>query len=115
MAASGEKKVVPAEYSAYRSQTLKDYHVILEYKNLQKKCPQGVYVLPSTGSMRVWHGVVFVRGALYKNGIFKFRIDIPKAYPSNGVRPFVTFHTNVFHPMIDPAVSASTHHCIIIA
>jgi len=46
-----------------------------------------------------WHGVLFVRQKLYKNGIFKFVLEIPLNYP--GVCPSVKFISKVFHPQVD--------------
>ena len=59
----------------YRSQTLKDYQIMIEYKHLKHHAPRGMYVLPSFTDRRCWHGVVFLRQGLYKRGIFKFIVS----------------------------------------
>lgn len=88
--------------SEYKSQTVKDYSLTIEYKHLQLRAPGGVYVVPSFDNLRVWHGVIFIRQGMYRDGIFKFRIDIPDSYPADDARPTVTFHTSVYHPLVDP-------------
>ena len=64
----------------YRTQTMKDYSIMIEYKNLKQHVPSGIYVLPSFDDFRVWHGVIFIRHGLYQGGVFKFRIELPKEY-----------------------------------
>ena len=86
----------------YRSQTLKDYQIMIEYKHLKHHAPRGMYVLPSFTDRRKWHGVVFLRQGLYKRGIFKFIVEMPESYPEDGARPTVRFLNHVFHPMVDP-------------
>jgi len=78
---------------------LKDYTLLMEFKKLKHQAPPGVYVIPSAYSLRLWHGVIFLRKGLYKNGIFKFFLKIPESYPDNG--PKVLFISQVFHPLID--------------
>jgi len=78
---------------------LKDYTLLMEFKKLKHQAPPGLYVLPSAHSLRLWHGVIFLRKGLYKNGIFKFFLKIPESYPDNG--PRVVFISQVFHPLID--------------
>jgi ubiquitin-protein ligase len=47
----------------------------------------------------VWHGVVFVREGPYKDGIFKFQMNIPPSYPAKA--PEVSFISKVYHPLVD--------------
>jgi ubiquitin-protein ligase len=42
---------------------------------------------------------VFVREGPFKDGIFKFQINIPTSYPAKA--PEVTFITKVYHPFVD--------------
>eukprot|EP00941_MAST-03F_sp_MAST-3F-sp1_P002748 g2748.t1 len=88
--------------SEYKTQRVLDYSLTIEYKHLQLRAPGGVYVVPSMDNMRVWNGVIFIRQGLYRDGIFKFRMDIPQNYPADNARPTVTFFTPVFHPLVDP-------------
>lgn len=46
----------------------------------------------------VWHGVIFVRDKIYKNGIFKFVINFPTNYPLK--IPEVFFITPIIHPYV---------------
>lgn len=68
-------------------------------KQLQKFCPNGVYIVPQFDNINIWHGVLFVREGYYKDGIFKFEIDIPKTYPQSP--PTVKFISKVVHPLIN--------------
>ncbi|CAH0479355.1 unnamed protein product [Peronospora belbahrii] len=85
----------------YRSQTMKDYGLMIEYKHLRQHVPSGIYVLPSFDHSRVWYGVIFIHAGLYRNGIFKFTIFLPESYNGPGTYPRIVFHTNVFHPYVD--------------
>jgi ubiquitin-protein ligase len=98
----GQTEETLVTLSEYKSQTVKDYSLTIEYKHLQLRAPSGVYVLPSFDSLRRWHGAIFVRQGTYRDGVFKFRMDIPVNYPADGARPSVTFFTPVFHPLVDP-------------
>lgn len=64
----------------YRSQTMKDYGLMIEYKHLRQHVPAGIYVLPSFDNSRIWYGTIFIHQGLYRNGIFKFTIEIPSEY-----------------------------------
>ena len=70
----------------YRSQTLKDYQIMIEYKHLKHHAPRGMYVLPSFTDRRCWHGVVFLRQGLYKRGIFKFIVSGGKGAKEGATR-----------------------------
>ncbi|KAL4137304.1 hypothetical protein PRIC2_000826 [Phytophthora ramorum] len=84
----------------YRSQTMKDYGLMIEYKHLRQHVPSGIYVLPSFDHSRVWYGAIFVHAGLYRNGIFKFTIFLPESYNGPGTYPRIVFNTNVFHPYV---------------
>lgn len=64
----------------YRSQTMKDYGLMIEYKHLRQHVPGGIYVLPSFDETRIWYGTIFIHSGLYRNGIFKFTIFLPEKY-----------------------------------
>ncbi|CAI5747472.1 unnamed protein product [Peronospora destructor] len=84
----------------YRSQTMKDYGLMIEYKHLRQHVPSGIYVLPSFDHSRVWYGAIFIHAGLYRNGIFKFTIFLPESYNGPGTYPRIVFNTNVFHPYV---------------
>lgn len=63
--------------SEYRSQTIKDYGLMIEYKHLKQYVPSGVYVLPSYDDPRVWFGTIFIRRGMYQGGVFKFKVQLP--------------------------------------
>lgn len=49
-------------------------------------------------SLSEWHGAMFIHRGYYKEGVFKFILQIPRTYPSAG--PTVLFITDMFHPLI---------------
>lgn len=82
------------------SMLLREQTLVIEYKLLQKHCPQGMYVLPIQIQTRAaWHGVYFCRNGPYVGGIFKFQIEFPVQYPN--CAPNVNFLTPVFHPLVN--------------
>ena len=86
----------------YRQRALKDYQVMLEFRHLKLHSPSGIYILPSFNSLRQWSGVLFVRRGIYKGGIFRFEMVLPRSYPADGACPRVKFQTPIFHPHVDP-------------
>ncbi|KAF8609618.1 UBC-like protein, partial [Ceratobasidium sp. AG-I] len=61
-------------------------------------CPQGIYVVPSKRSMRLWEGMLFVHQGYYASAIFQFKITFPSDYPTRA--PVVQFITEVYHPLV---------------
>ncbi|CCI43186.1 unnamed protein product [Albugo candida] len=86
----------------YRSQTMKDYGLMIEYKHLRQHVPAGIYVLPSFDNSRIWYGTIFIHQGLYRNGIFKFTIEIPSDYNGPGTYPSIVFSSSIFHPYVSP-------------
>ncbi|KND04573.1 uncharacterized protein SPPG_00294 [Spizellomyces punctatus DAOM BR117] len=86
----------PSQYDDY----LRRYELLLEFKHLNsgKNCPPGIYLKPSPDNVNEWHGVVFIHRGYYKEGVFKFIIQIPRTYPHDP--PAVLFLTDMFHPLI---------------
>lgn len=93
--------------------------VAIDYAALSVKdhCPLGMYVIPSTETLLVWAGVLFVhQGSIqqvisqaikcscycfegyYADAILKFRLTFPTSYPDQP--PVVQFTTDVFHPLV---------------
>ncbi|KAL8270378.1 hypothetical protein Esti_005702 [Eimeria stiedai] len=89
---------VPVNPAAVEA-SLDMYSVLIEYAKLPQFAPDGVYCVPSWTDVRSWDGVIFPRHGLYRGAVFKFRIGIPKEYPS--LPPKVSFVTPVFHPLVD--------------
>ena len=75
---------------------------MLEFRHLKLHAPAGVYILPSFDSLREWSGVLFVRSGVYKGGLFRFSMQLPRSYPANGACPRVLFQSRVFHPHVHP-------------
>ncbi|KAI8060767.1 ubiquitin-conjugating enzyme/RWD-like protein [Gongronella butleri] len=55
--------------------------------------------MPSSDSLNVMYGVVFVHKGYYRSGVFKFRMFVPESYPDHP--PSITFLTDMFHPLVD--------------
>ena len=77
--------------------------LLIELKHLQKFCPAGIYIIPQSDNIKIWHGVIFPREGIYRDGIFKYQIHIPTDYPNSP--PKVIFVSRVFHPLINPKTS----------
>jgi len=84
-----------------REQALRDYKVTIEYKHLKSHAPGGVYLIPSMGSLREFHGIIFVRRGLYTNGIFKFKLTLPPKYNDVNMWPQITFFSRVYNPYVN--------------
>ncbi|KAJ3260738.1 hypothetical protein HDU77_001202 [Chytriomyces hyalinus] len=83
------------------SQYFRRYELLIEYKNLRNPdhCPHGMYIMPEADNLNEWWGVLLLHRGYYKEGVFKFHIQIPEDYPSEG--PIVRFTTDMFHPLVD--------------
>lgn len=102
---TSERAMAVKDLRKYRSQTLKRYHMVVEFRRLMRHTPRGVYVLPDDGDIHAWHGVVFVRQSHYRGGVFKFSITVPEDYPVAGkdALPRVHFQQPVpYHPLVHP-------------
>ena len=73
--------------------------LLIELKHLQKFCPPGIYIIPQSDNIKIWHGIIFPREGIYRDGIFKYQIHIPMEYPN--AAPKVIFVSRVFHPLIN--------------
>ena len=86
-------------------QHLKDFKLAIEFKYLRKHAPGGVYLMPELENIRILHGVIFLRRGLYRDGVFRFQINLPLAYNDVNMHPEIIFTPPVFNPLIDPVVS----------
>ena len=84
----------------YRQKTLKDYQIMLEFRHLKSHAPTGIFLLPSFTDLRTWSGVIFIKSGIYKGGIFRFALQLPKSYPADGACPEVVFTSRIHHPHI---------------
>jgi ubiquitin-protein ligase len=81
---------------------MRDYKLSIEYKHLKQHCPGGVYLLPSHDSIRLFHGVIFVRRGHFTNGIFKFTLECDPKYNDKNLHPKITFSSYVYNPHVHP-------------
>jgi len=90
----------PITSESEREQALRDYKLTIEYKHLKQHSPSGVYLLPSPASLRLFHGVIFLRRGMYSNAIFKFTMELPQGYNDINTFPKITFDTKVYNPHV---------------
>jgi len=60
--------------------------------------------MPRHDNIRLYDGVIFIRRGIYRDGVFRFTLELPATYNSNNQYPVVTFSPPVFHPLIHPQV-----------
>lgn len=60
--------------------------------------------MPEFDNIRILHGVMFVRRGLYRDGVFRFIIQLSKEYNCLNQHPVISFTPPVFHPLIHPEV-----------
>ncbi len=89
------------EYDINNNQHVKDLRLAIEYKYLMQVAPPGVYLVPEFDNIRALHGVIFVRRGLYREGVFRFRIDLPPVYNDFNTHPLITFTPPIFNPLVD--------------
>ena len=85
---------------------LRNLKIAIEYKYLMKHAPGGVFILPEFDSIRFYHGVIFVRRGLYRDGVFRFTLQLPDAYSSRNSHPLIHFTPPVYNPMVDPSTGS---------
>jgi ubiquitin-protein ligase len=96
----------PDEFTSEETiQHLKDFKLAIEFKFLMKHAPGGVYLMPELDNIRRLHGVIFLRRGLYRDGVFRFQMNLPQAYNDVGTHPEIKFTPPVYNPLIDPVVS----------
>ncbi|CAG0917931.1 unnamed protein product [Notodromas monacha] len=81
---------------------LKEFLLSSEYKKIKDDPPPGIYVIPYGNSPLIWHGVLFVRHGYFQGGVFRFRVEIPEAFPETDECPKVIFVPPLYHPLVDP-------------
>eukprot|EP01041_Mallomonas_annulata_P007624 gene7623-15611_t len=87
--------------NAFTAAHLRDFRLAIEFKYLMKHAPGGVFLMPEFDDIRQLNGVIFVRRGLYRNGIFRFKISLPRNYNSVNAHPLIIFTPPIFNPLID--------------
>jgi len=90
---------------------LRDIRLAIEFKHLVGHAPGGIYMFPHPNDIRQLFGVAFLRKGLYRGGIFRFKITLPKDYNSVGSYPHVVFTPPIFHPLVDPTTGVLRLQC----
>lgn len=57
--------------------------------------------MPSKSQPLVWDGVIFVRTGVFKNGIFRFILQLEPTFPSQSNPPVIKLTSNILHPLVD--------------
>jgi ubiquitin-protein ligase len=96
---SGSEQPLDEATEEVMFELLQEYATYLEYERMQDLVPVGMYLLPSFDDRLIWHGTLFVHSGLYKDGIYKFMVEFPDAYPETP--PKIVFTSEVFHPLVD--------------
>jgi ubiquitin-protein ligase len=71
----------------------------IELNKLGQYSPRGVYVVQSKESIYKWNGIIFIKEGNYKNGIFRFDLEMNSNYPLS--RPVIRMITPLFHPRVN--------------
>ena len=100
--------MLKAEVERLHPGKLDDFRVALELKYLSNHCPNGVFLVPDKTAPKKLHGVIFLRQGLYREGIFRFFVQLPSTYNAIGTTPAVKFTTPVYNPLVDSNVSPQT-------
>ena len=85
------------------TQHIKDFKLAIEFKYLMKHAPAGVYLMPEINNIRRLHGVIFLRRGLYRDGVFRFVVNLPSSYNDIDTHPEIIFTPPIFNPLIDPS------------
>ncbi|KAL4509155.1 hypothetical protein ABPG72_018086 [Tetrahymena utriculariae] len=90
----------PSLTDAITNSQLRNHTILFEYKLVQTYGTHiGTYLVPQFDDINVWHGIIFVRNGLYKNGKFKFEMTFPSTFPLEP--PQIKFKQHIYHPLID--------------
>jgi ubiquitin-protein ligase len=81
------------------------FQIVLDYDELELSA--GLYVLPDSVDLFVWHLCFFVRSGPYCGGVFRAVLTINRRYPGAGARPALTFIDKPFSPLVNPNVRPS--------
>jgi ubiquitin-protein ligase len=83
--------------------------IVRDYEDIRTHMTAGLYVIPDTRDIRVWHGCMIVRSGRYSGGIFRFIICFHPAYPANGTAFISSVHVeNDSYPQCFHAISIGT-------
>lgn len=81
----------------------RDYSALVDFRHLETRLPQGMYVSPSTiagQETSLWNGILFPKMGPFLNGVFRFEIHLDN-YPMEC--PKIKFLTRIYHPLVSPS------------
>jgi ubiquitin-protein ligase len=71
----------------------------IELGKIGQYCPRGVYIVQSKDGIYKWNGIIFIKEGNYKNGIFRFDLEMNSNYPCSV--PVIRMITPLFHPRVN--------------
>lgn len=102
LAARVQQEMLEISLAEYDSVVLSQLAVMQQYRLLKHRGPGGVYVLPESGNVRRWQGVIFVRDGPFAGLVARFSMLIPDEFPADGALPSVQFQEPVpWHPLVN--------------
>jgi ubiquitin-protein ligase len=75
------------------------FSLLVDFKFLAKRLPDGMHLLPSFSDTHVWNGWLFVRNGPFVGGVFEFSVRFEN-YPLS--QPNLVVRTRCFHPRVHP-------------
>jgi ubiquitin-protein ligase len=57
--------------------------------------------MPSFSDIRFFHGCIFLRRGVYRDGAFRFTVKLPPDYSSINSHPEIRFTPPIFNPLVD--------------
>lgn len=61
--------------------------------------------MPSRAHSLIWDGVMFVRAGVFKNGIFRFVIQLDSSFPLQKNPPIIKLLNHIVHPLVNEDTS----------
>jgi ubiquitin-protein ligase len=80
--------------------------LVSDYEEMRSLMTYGLYVIPDSVDLSLWHGLINVREGRYHGGSFRFIICAHPLYPADGARPLVVFLDKPYHPLVDSVTGA---------
>ena len=79
-----------------------------DYAEMRVLMSYGLWLMPDTLDLRVFHGLLAVREGRYAGGLFRFALCAHEQYPAaDGARPLVVMlPPRPYHPLVCPASGA---------
>jgi len=74
--------------------------------DMRRHMVDGLFVVPDTVDLYVWHGLLAMSQGRYRGGLFRFIVCIHPTHPADNARPLVAFLDRPYHPLVDAETGA---------